>query len=168
MKKIFITLLAIIATTTLFAQDDYQGSLLKNGDQIPNFSVLTLDGNEFVISDLKGKVVLINFFATWCGPCMKELPEVESQLWPKFKNENFAMISIGREHTKEQLLEFNKKKGFTFPIAPDSKREVYAKFASQYIPRNFIVDKTGKIIWQGVGFNQKELDHMMKVIQENL
>ncbi|WP_461640289.1 peroxiredoxin family protein [Labilibaculum euxinus] len=167
MKKIFITLLAIITAVTLFAQD-HQGSLVKTGDQVPNFSIPTLDGKEFVISDLKGKVVLVNFFATWCGPCMKELPEVESQLWPKFKNENFAMVSIGREHTKEQLEAFNGKKGLTFPIAPDPKREVYAKFASQYIPRNFIVDKTGKIVWQGVGFSLEELEHMMKVIQENL
>lgn len=167
MKKLFISLLAIIATTTLFAQN-HQGSIVKTGDKVPNFSITSLDGKDISISDLKGKVVLINFFATWCGPCMKELPEVESQLWPKFKNENFAMISIGREHTKEQLEAFNQKKGFTFPIAPDPKREVYAKFASQYIPRNFIVDKEGEIVWQGVGFSQEELDHMIKVIQENL
>jgi len=167
MKKLFISLLVIAATTALFAQN-HQGSLIKNGDQVPNFSVISLDGKNISISELKGKVVLINFFATWCGPCMKELPEVESQLWPKFKNENFAMISIGREHTKEQLEAFNQKKGFTFPIAPDPKREVYAKFASQYIPRNFIVDKEGEIVWQGVGFSQEELDHMIKVIQENL
>jgi len=99
---------------------------------------------------------------------MKELPEVESKLWPKFKGENFAMVSIGREHTKEELLKWNKKKGFTFPIAPDPKREVYSKFASQYIPRNFIADKSGKIIWQGVGFDQKELEQMIKVIESNL
>ena len=167
MKKLLFTLVALIAVSTLFA-NDYKGSLLKNGDNVPEFKVTTLDGKEIAIADLKGKVVLINFFATWCGPCMKELPEVESQLWPKFKNENFVMVSIGREHTKEQLLKWNKKKGFTFPIAPDPKREVYSKFASQYIPRNFIVDKSGKIVWQGVGFDQKELGHMIKTIQENL
>jgi len=167
MRKIFITLLVVVAATTLFAED-HQGSLVKNGNQVPNFRVTNLNGKNISISELKGKVVLINFFATWCGPCMKELPEVEAKLWTKFKDQNFAMLSIGREHTKEQLVAWNKKKGFTFPIAPDPKREVYSKFASQYIPRNFIVDKTGKIIWQGVGFSQKELDEMIKIIQENL
>lgn len=167
MKKILFTLAAIIATLSLFA-DNYQGSLLKNGDQVPEFAVSTLSGKDIAISELKGKVVLINFFATWCGPCMKELPEVEKQLYPKFKNENFVMISIGREHTKAELLNWNKKKGFSFPIAADPKREVYAKFASQYIPRNFIVNKKGEIIWQGVGFSQKELDQMIKIIKNNL
>lgn len=167
MRKVIITLLALIATTNLFAQD-YQGSLVKNGDQVPDFTIETIDGNTMSVTDLKGKVVLVNFFATWCGPCMKELPQVEAKLWPKFKDQNFAMLSIGREHTKEQLLTWNQKKGFTFPLAPDPKREVYSKFASQYIPRNFILDKTGKIIWQGVGFSEEELEQMMKTIQENL
>lgn len=167
MKKILVILFVMVASVTLFAQDQ-QESLLKNGDKVPDFKVTSLEGKEISISELKGKVVLVNFFATWCGPCMKELPEVESQLWPKFKDRNFAMVAIGREHTQEQLIEFNKKKGFTFPIAADPKREVYRKFADQYIPRNFIVDKTGNIIYQCVGFSQKELDEMIQIIQENL
>lgn len=167
MKKLIIALIAIIGTTNLIAEN-HKGFLVKTGDQAPIFTVTTIDGKDISLTDLKGKVVLINFFAIWCGPCMKELPEVEKQLWPKFKDQNFVMVSIGREHTKDQLIAWNKKKGFTFPIAPDPKREVYSKFASQYIPRNFIVDKSGKVIWQGVGFDQKELDQMMKVIKENL
>ncbi|WP_282015941.1 TlpA family protein disulfide reductase [Marinifilum flexuosum] len=167
MNKIVLTFITLFAALSLNASD-FKGSLLKNGDKVPEFTVTTLDGKEVSIKDLKGKVVLINFFATWCGPCMKELPEVQKQLWPKFKDEKFAMVSIGREHTKDELTKWNQKKGFTFPIAPDPKREVYSKFASQYIPRNFIVDKTGKVIWQGVGFDQKELDQMIKAIQENL
>lgn len=167
MNKIVLTFISLFFALNLTAKN-YQGSLLKTGDQVPEFTVTTLDVKEISIKDLKGKVVLINFFATWCGPCMKELPEVQKQLWPKFKDENFAMVSIGREHTKDELTKWNQKKGFTFPIAPDQKREVYSKFASQYIPRNFIVDKTGKIIWQGVGFDQKEMDQMIKTIQENL
>ncbi|MCY1635808.1 TlpA family protein disulfide reductase [Marinifilum sp. D737] len=167
MNKFVLTFITLFAALSLNASD-FKDSLLKNGDKVPEFTVTTLDGKEISIKDLKGKVVLINFFATWCGPCMKELPEVQKQLWPKFKDENFTLISIGREHTKDQLTKWNQKKGFTFPIAPDPKREVYSKFASQYIPRNFIVDKTGKIIWQGVGFDQKEMDQMIKTIQENL
>ena len=142
--------------------------MVKTGDKVPVFTISTLTGEDVSIEKLKGKVVLINFFATWCGPCMKEMPEIESKLWPKFKDQNFAMLSIGRGHTTDELQTWNKKKAFTFPIAADPKREVYSKFASQYIPRNFIVDKSGKIIWQGVGFDQKELEQMIKVIESNL
>lgn len=167
MKKIIVALILLIGTTNLIAQN-HKGSLVKIGDQLPDFTITTLDGKEVSMEKLKGKVVLLNFFATWCGPCMKELPEIESKLWPKFKNRNFVMLSIGREHTKEQLKQWNKKKKFTFPIAPDPKRNLYSKFASQYIPRNFIADKSGKIIWQGVGFDQKELKQMISVIESNL
>lgn len=167
MRKLFIALMALMMTTALVAEN-HKGSLVKTGDQAPAFTVQTLDGKTISNQDLKGKVVLVNFFATWCGPCMRELPEIEKHLWPEFKNEDFVMVSIGREHTKEELLKWNKKKGFTFPIAADPKREVYSKFASQYIPRNFILDKNGKIIWQGVGFDKEELNQMMKTIKENL
>jgi len=167
MKNLIILLIGIFVSTAIFAKD-YQGSLIKNGDQTPNFKLQTIDGKEFSITDLKGKVVLVNFFATWCGPCMKELPEVQSQLWPKFKDQDFVMVAIGREHTAAELKAFNQKKGFTFPLAADPKREVYSKFASQYIPRNYVLDKNGKIIFQSVGFNQKDLEKMMKVIADNL
>ncbi len=167
MKKLLFALIAILATTSLIAQN-HKGSLVKTGDKVPVFTISTLTGEDVSIEKLKGKVVLINFFATWCGPCMKEMPEIESKLWPKFKDQNFAMLSIGRGHTTDELQTWNKKKAFTFPIAADPKREVYSKFASQYIPRNFIVDKSGKIIWQGVGFDQKELEQMIKVIESNL
>ncbi|MFA8433835.1 MAG: TlpA family protein disulfide reductase [Marinifilaceae bacterium] len=167
MKRFFVILMALCLSTGAFAEEK-EGTLTKMGQQVPAFSVKSLSGDVIDISKLRGKVVLINFFATWCGPCMKELPQVEKQLWPRFKNKNFTMVSIGREHTREQLLKFNSKKGFTFPIAADPKREVYSKFADKYIPRNVIVDKNGKIIYQGAGFSQQELDEMINLIEKNL
>ncbi|MCZ4693568.1 TlpA family protein disulfide reductase [Ancylomarina euxinus] len=165
MKRYLLLVLALVFTSSLWA-DENEGNLTKKGQLAPDFTITSLDGDLFKLSDLKGKVILVNFFATWCGPCMKELPELEKQLWPRFKNENFKMISIGREHTVTELKKFQCAKEFTFPIAADPQRHIYAKYAEKYIPRNYIIDKEGYIIFQGKGFSQKELDEMMEIIEK--
>lgn len=167
MKRLTFLLLALVFTTSLWA-DGTEGDKTKKGQKAPDFTVKTLDGKEFELSDAKGKVVLVNFFATWCGPCMNELPELEKQLWPRFKNENFELISIGRQHTVAELEKFQSKKKFSFPIAADPKRQIYSKYAEKYIPRNYIINKEGEIIFQDKGFSQEKLKEMMQIIEKAL
>ncbi len=167
MKKFILLAIGLVFASSLWA-DGEDGDLTEKGQMAPNFKVRTLDGDLFKLSKMRGKVVLVNFFATWCGPCMKELPELEKQVWPRFKNENFEMISIGREHSKAEMKAFQSEKKFTYPIAADPKRQVYSKYAEKYIPRNYVIDKKGKIIFQSKGFTQKELDEMMELIEKAL
>lgn len=166
-RLILLLLLGLIITTSLRAVES-EGDRTKKGQTAPDFKVMSLDGELFKLSDMKGKVVMVNFFATWCGPCMKELPELEKQVWSRFKNKNFKLISIGREHTVAELKKFQSKKKFSFPIAADPKRQIYSKYAEKYIPRNYIIDKDGKIIFQAKGFSQKELNEMMELIANAL
>ena len=99
----------------------------------------------------------------------KELAEVQKTLWPKYKdNKDFRMIVIGREHTDEELTAYNKRKEFTFPLYPDPKREVTNKFASQYIPRSYLINKEGKVISATVGYQKEEMDKLMKEIDKAL
>lgn len=167
MKRLTLLLLTLVLTTSLWAVES-DGDRTKKGQTAPDFKVKSLDGDLFRLSDMKGKVVLVNFFATWCGPCMKELPELEKQLWPRFKNENFKLISIGRQHTVAEMKKFQSKKKFSFPIAADPRRQIYSKYAEKYIPRNYIIDKEGKIIFQAKSFSQKDLDEMIEIIEKAL
>ena len=97
---------------------------------MPKFELKSSVYGDIKPGDLKGKVVLVSLFATWCGPCQKELAEVQSTLWPKYKdNKDFVMLVIGREHTDAELQKYNERKKFTFPLYPDPKREVFSKFA---------------------------------------
>ncbi|MCA9030528.1 MAG: TlpA family protein disulfide reductase [Planctomycetaceae bacterium] len=106
-------------------------SVVGVGDPAPPFSLTTADGAYFALSDTSGDVVLINFFATWCGPCQVELPHVE-QIWAARKDdENFKLLVIGREETTESVQEYRKSKGFSFPIAADPDRAVYFHPRSQ-------------------------------------
>jgi thiol-disulfide isomerase/thioredoxin len=117
------------------------------------------------IHESKGTVVLINFFATWCGPCMGEMPHIESDIWQPLKGDKFLILAIGREHSKDELIKFKKEKGFTFPIAPDSKRAVYSLFAKQFIPRNVVIGKDGKIAYQSMGYTKEEFGKMIDRIK---
>lgn len=157
----------LFMAATAFAQE--KGKELKVGDELPSFVLKSETYGTVNPADLKGKVVLVSLFATWCGPCQLELAEVEKQLWPKFKdNKNFRLLVIGREHTDADLKKYNERKKFTFPLYPDPKREVFSKFAGQSIPRAYLIDKTGKVIYASLGYEKSEFAELMKKIEEAL
>lgn len=168
MKKVILFCVIALSSMLSFAQDN-NADIVKVGDNMPAFTLSSTVNGTVRSEDLKGKVVLINIFATWCGPCQSELAEVQKTLWPKFKdNKDFQMLVIGREHTDEQLTEYNKRKNFTFPLYPDPKREVTGKFATKMIPRSYLVDKNGKVISATTGFGDGYMDELIKDIEKAL
>src|SRR5260370_33423915 len=155
MRNITIPLASLLLCAfalSLFAADqtEFESSLTKVGQQVPEFACVTLDGQKIDTRSLHGKVVLVNFFATWCGPCMEEMPHLQKDIFQKFKDKNFVMVSIGREHNDAELKEFRNKREFTIPIAADPERKIYGRFATQYIPRNYIIAAYGRIAFQSV------------------
>jgi len=166
MKKLAVLLLLI--PVLLLAQQEDKSTYTKAGQAVPSFKVTTLDGKVIDIEQMKGKVVLLNFFATWCGPCMSEMPRVEKEIWEKYKGKDLVVLAVGREHSAAELVKFNKEKGFTFLIAPDPKREVYSKFAKESIPRNYIIDKNGKIAFQEIGYTAEEFEKLKAELEKLL
>lgn len=167
MKKYLLSCIMLLSILSAGAQNN--GDIVKVGDTMPAFTIVSDDGTQLRSSSLKGKVILVNFFATWCPPCQKELAEIQSTLWPKYKdNDKFKLLVIGREHSDSELAKYNEKKGFTFPLYPDKNRAVYGTFATSLIPRSYLIGKNGKVIAATSGYTEEEFAGLMKEIEDAL
>ena len=154
-RKAYIVLAAVmlLAVSPSVVQAQNQAdeiaktTIVKKGDKAPDFTVEMVDGSKVQLSKLKGKVVVVNFWATWCPPCREELKHVQKQLIDRFKGKKFTFLPISRGEKKDVVEAFRKKMNYTFPMGLDPQQSIYKLYASNYIPRNFVVDKVGKVIY---------------------
>lgn len=156
------------AAQTEQSQEDEIASttLVKEGMQAPDFTVTMFDGSELTLSKLKGKVVLVNFWATWCPPCREELTRVQSDLIDRFADRAFVFLPISRGEEPQAVADFRSKMNYTFPMGLDTKRTIYDQYASNYIPRNFLIDQEGKVVMATVGYEPEEFESLIAKIDE--
>ena len=150
---------------------DSVGYIIKVGDVAPDFEMQLTDGTKQKLSDLRGKVVMLQFTASWCGVCRKEMPFIEKDIWLKHKeNPNFALMGIDRDEPLETVIEFGKKTGITYPMALDPGADIFAKYADRQagITRNVLIDKDGKIVMLTRLYNEEEFAALCKKIDEML
>jgi peroxiredoxin len=143
-------------------------TIVKEGAQAPDFTVEMFDGTKVTLSELKGKVVLVNFWATWCPPCRNELARVEKEIIERFKGQEFVFLPISRGESKEKVAEFRNKMGYTFPMGLDTTQAIFKKYATNYIPRNFLVDREGKVVKASVGYDDAEFAALVKLIEQEI
>ncbi|TDO05169.1 TlpA family protein disulfide reductase [Sunxiuqinia elliptica] len=173
----FLTFIFIFAFTFANAQttnqqvpDDY-GYLVKVGQQAPDFTTETTDGKTVKLSDYKGKVVMLQFTASWCGVCRKEMPHIEKDIWQKHKdNSDFALFGIDLDEPREKVEKFGKQIPVTYPLLLDPKGGIFYSYAQKGagVTRNVIIDKTGKMVYMTRLFKQEEFDEMKSVIEKLL
>ena len=145
-----------------------QATLVKDGMMAPDFTVQMFDGSTIKLSDLKGKVVLLNFWATWCPPCRAELARVEKEIIEKFKGKPFVFLPISRGEKRDAVAAFREKMDYSFPMGLDTDSSIYNKYAVTYIPRNFLIDKKGKVVKASVGYDEAEFAELIKLIEKQL
>lgn len=129
------------------------------------------DGPKIDLADLKGKVVLLNFWATWCAPCMMEFYEIPSKIMAPFKGKEFVFLPISRGETEATVIKgMNdlKKKGIVFTAGIDPDKSIWDKYGTTGIPKNFLIDKPGVIRYVSVGYEEDGLDNLAKEIQKLL
>ena len=150
---IAVTVLVIILSLTLNNSSlEFSNQVAIEGDiPAPDFTFPGLDGKKVSLSDYKGKVVLVNIWATWCPPCVKEMPSME-KLYRKFKGENFEILAVSIDETGlKAVAPFMEKTRLTFPALIDSKGTIKPVYRITGIPESFIIDKQGVLIKKIVG-----------------
>jgi peroxiredoxin len=137
-------------------QDDIESTtLVKAGDVAPDFTVEMLDGTKVNLSALRGKVVLVSFWATWCPPCRLELSHMQDDVINRFEGKDLVVLPISRGEERKTVESYINKMGYTFPIGLDPKQTIYRKYASNYVPRSVVIGRDGVVAYVGVGYDEQ-------------
>ena len=177
MKKLLLCaafVSCLFSTNEIVAQThepDAVGYVVRQGEVAPDFEMKLTDGKTVKLSDLKGKVVMLQFTASWCGVCRKEMPFIESDIWQKYKDHpSFALYGIDRDEPLERVQKFARQTKVTYPLGLDPGANIFAKYADRKagITRNVLVGKDGKIVMMTRLYNEEEFSSLCKKIAELL
>jgi peroxiredoxin len=174
MKSIFTLFLALFSAfidgncqeRTVY-NNDY---LVKAGDMAPDFMINEAGGKSYMLSSLRGKVVMLQFTASWCSVCRQEMPFIEKEIWGRGKPSGLVVIGIDRDEPVDKVIKFKNDIKVTYPLALDPGADIFALYALREagVTRNVIIDRTGKIIFLTRLFDKEEFERMKSVIFNEL
>jgi peroxiredoxin len=128
--------------------------------QDANFTLTDLHGKTWTLKELRGEVVLVNFWATWCPPCQKEMPDLEA-LYKEFRHQRFVILAISDEDA-DKVRPFIAERKITYPILLDPGHKVGSLFEVEGIPKSFVYDRDGKLVAQSIDMrNQQQFREML-------
>lgn len=134
------------------------------GRTLPKFTSQTIDGRPISDQALRGKVTVINIWATWCRPCVQELPRVEREIWQKHRGE-IEVLAVARGESAESVTKFNDSAKLSFSLVPDPHRDITRLFGGDdSIPRTYVVNAKGSIVYQSFGFTRHEFELLARRI----
>ena len=166
--KCTIILLLLSLSSSLYSQEaDSVGYIVKDGQIAPNFEMQLIDGQTISLQDLRGKVVMLQFTASWCSVCRKEMPFIEKEIWQIHKDKDFIVIGIDRDEPLDKVQAFAEKMKVTYPLSLDPNADIFGLFALKKsgVTRNVIIDKEGRIVFKTRLFNREEFDLMKEEIK---
>jgi peroxiredoxin len=168
--RIFFMITALLLCGTLSAQNEQPKAetIAKVGEMVPDFTVTMFDGKQINIASLRGKVVLIGFWATWCPPCNMEMSRVQKDIFDKFAGKDFMFLPISRGETRDVVAKWLEKKGYKFNVGLDPDKKIWDKFAVSGVPRSYLIDRSGKIVEFELGYEAESFDKMVDKIAQML
>lgn len=149
-------------------QDIESTTLIHAGDVAPDFTVEMLDGKKVTLSSLRGKVVLVSFWATWCPPCRQEMSHMQEGVIDRFAGSDLVVLPISRGEKRETVEKFIEKMGYGFPVGLDIDQSIYSKYASNYVPRSVVINREGEVVYVAVGYDEQIAQEIGAAIAESL
>ncbi len=166
-----ILLPSFIISCLAIQEKESRGYIVELGQLAPDFSMQLSNGEDFTLNEHRGKLVMLQFTASWCGVCRKEMPFIEQDIWLKHKdNPNFVLVGIDRDEPLETVVGFAESTGITYPLGLDPNGDIFALYADRKagITRNVIIDKEGKILMLTRLYDKKEFAEMCALIDAYL
>lgn len=171
LAKIIIPMLATLFISTSHAEWEqpklgYTLTKLAKPVNAPNFKLEDMDEYEYDLSEYRGKVVLLNFWATWCPPCKREMPSME-RLHQKYQEKDFSVLAINQMEDGDRVFSFTGtlETQPTFDILLDNDSQVSRKYAVNGLPTTYLIDKQGRIRYRAVGGREFDHPEVEKIIQ---
>ncbi len=138
---------------------------ISPGVPAPDFSLQNIEGESISLSDYKGKVILLNFWASWCGPCIAEMPSIEN-LHKTVKDENIQVVTINLGESKDVVSNFMSKNGYSFNSLLDSDNSVAGIYGIRSIPTTYIINKEGNIVASKLGSHEWDSEGVISILRE--
>ena len=166
MKRNFAGLVMLLLISSgLFSQEKKvydDGYLVKVGDPAPDFTIHEADGKTYRLSDFRGKVVMLQFTASWCSVCRTEMPFIEKEIWQEKSASGLVVVGIDRDEPVDKVLQFKKNIKVTYPLALDPGAEIFGLYAQKEagVTRNVIINRSGKIIYLTRLYKEEEFKKM--------
>jgi peroxiredoxin len=169
---LFILSLILISTYSIGQEKKLtnEGYIVKVGDAAPDFTIREAGGKTYKLSDLKGKVVMLQFTASWCSVCRKEMPFIEKEIWLEKKDAGLIVIGIDRDEPVDKVIGFSKDIKISYPLALDPGADIFGLYAEKEagVTRNVIIDRNGKIIFLTRLYKEDEFKNMKQTIFKEL
>ncbi len=150
---------------------DYNDYIVFDGEVAPDFTTDVYNGDKVTLSDLKGKVVMLQFTASWCSICRNEMPHIEKDIWQKHKDdEDFVLLAVDLKEGDEGIAQMIESTGITYPVVYDRKAEIFNSYnlKGAGVTRNVLVDRDGTIVMRTRRFQQEEFNALVAKIDELL
>lgn len=171
MKTLLIYLFCLLPTLLLAqtTKPDDRGYIVKVGDKAPDdFKLVLTNGQTTTLAKLKGKVVVLQFTASWCVVCREEMPHLEKDVWQAYKDKGLMLIGVDRDEPLPVVQKFAKDMKITYPLALDPGADIFGRFADKKsgVTRNIVIDQQGKIAYLTRLYDEKEFKGMLAAIDK--